>query len=249
MSNTQINGAKINIEMLNQNLAIKLKEALNSLQQNKVIVKNLDKEQEKQHELQQDEKCFKCKRHCRTRSVMCKNNHWVHYKCDKLAEKEIEEIEQSVHNYVCKICINEEFDTRNNFEQLAILHNDCAINNPELSIADMILQEEIQCNACNNFERSVENRCCDMPFHDNCLDNDTQKCYSCIGLAEQRDLSDKTQQQTHETIPKSVEIETTYINGSGPVNIPLETTPKYIQPEFRATVSTAQRDEIRQKTT
>ncbi|CAC5379561.1 unnamed protein product [Mytilus coruscus] len=87
-----------------------------------------------------------------------------------------------------------------------------------------------------------------MPFHDNCLDNDTQKCYSCIGLAEQRDLSDKTQQQTHETIPKSVEIETTYINESGPVNIPFKTSPKYIQPEFRATVSTAQRDEIRQKT-
>ncbi|CAG2203539.1 unnamed protein product [Mytilus edulis] len=153
MSNTQINGAKINIEMLNQYLAIKLKEALNSLQQNKVIGKNLDKEQEKQNELQQDEKCFKCRRHCRTRSVMCKNNHWVHYKCDKLDEKEIEVIEQSEHNYVCKTCTNEEFDSRNNFEQLAILDNNCAINNSELSIADMMLQEEIQCYACNKPSR------------------------------------------------------------------------------------------------
>ncbi|XP_071169795.1 interaptin-like [Mytilus edulis] len=252
MSKTQINGAKINIEMLNQNLAIKLKEALNSLQQNKVIGEKLDKEQEKQNELQQDEKCFKCRRHCRTRSVMCKNNHWVHYKCDKLDEKEIEVIEQSEHNYVCKTCTNEAFDSRNNFEQLAILDNNCAINKSELSIADMMLQEEIQCYACNNFEQSVENRCliCDMPFHDNCLDNDTQKCYSCIGLSEQRDLSDKTQQQTHQTIPKSIEIETETISlsKSEQINISSETTPKNIQPESRPTVGIVQRAEIRQPT-
>ncbi|CAG2205055.1 unnamed protein product [Mytilus edulis] len=116
----------------------------------------------------------------------------------------------------------------------------------------MMLQEEIQCYACNNFEQSVENRCliCDMPFHDNCLDNDTQKCYSCIGLSEQRDLSDKTQQQTHQTIPKSIEIETETISlsESEQINRSSETTPKNIQPESRPTVGIVQRAEIRQPT-
>lgn len=68
---------------------------------------------------------------------MCKHNYWVHYKCEKLAEKEIQEIEQSAQNYVCKTCLNAEFNTRINFGQLAILDNDCAINNPELSITDL----------------------------------------------------------------------------------------------------------------
>ncbi|CAC5383257.1 unnamed protein product [Mytilus coruscus] len=56
-----------------------------------------------------------------------------------------------------------------------------------------------------------------------------------------RDLSDKTLQQTHETIPKTVEIEEIYINESRQVNITQDTTPKYIQPEPRATVSGTRR--------
>lgn len=54
-----------------------------------------------------------------------------------------------------------------------------------------------------------------MPFHNNCLDNDTQKCYSCIRLTVQRDLSVKP---TNKTLPKSVETETIYVNESRQVN-------------------------------
>ncbi|VDI21675.1 Hypothetical predicted protein [Mytilus galloprovincialis] len=69
-------------------------------------------------------------------------------------------------------------------------------------------------------------------------------------LSEQIDLSDKTQQQTHETIPKSIKIETetTNLNEPEQINISFETTPKNIQPESRPTVGIVQRAEIRQPT-
>ncbi|XP_071133057.1 uncharacterized protein [Mytilus edulis] len=52
--------------------------------------------------------CTKCNQRCKTRSTYCdKGSHWVHYKCQKLSELEIQMAENSNGDeyYECKLCI------------------------------------------------------------------------------------------------------------------------------------------------
>ena len=50
--------------------------------------------------------CVKCKKTCKSRGAYCElNDHWIHYKCDKLSEKEITSINEESSAYVCSMCI------------------------------------------------------------------------------------------------------------------------------------------------
>ncbi|CAC5400211.1 MLL4 [Mytilus coruscus] len=54
-----------------------------------------------------NETCTKCNKKCRTRSTYCDTgNHWVHYKCQKLTQQEIQIAENSNGEdyYECKLC-------------------------------------------------------------------------------------------------------------------------------------------------
>ena len=90
MSQTKINGVKIDVRLLNQALALKLEEALSELHSSEQNRKN-----EKSNEVQKrkETKCYKCKRNCKTRAALCLKGHWVHYICDKLTDQEITSIE------------------------------------------------------------------------------------------------------------------------------------------------------------
>ena len=54
--------------------------------------------------------CIECSRNVKRKSTFCTvGAHWIHYHCEKLTSKEIQEIENSKPDaeYKCKICSEE----------------------------------------------------------------------------------------------------------------------------------------------
>ena len=180
MSNTTINGAKINIQMTNDNLAMSLKRAI-SLMENEAI--SSEKKSIEDAQKKEVEKCSKCKRTCKTRAVECINGHWIHYTCDKLSEEEIQSVEASDETYICKSC-KECSPKQNKCIDLSTI-GDLIHNCTDNSIAKFILNEEVQCQACD--DTSCDDRCdtCLREFHSKCLETETKTCYACVGLNKQ----------------------------------------------------------------
>jgi len=90
---------KLNIDQLNRDLGHQLEHLLNNVDINKI---------NNNHETVEtgDATCPKCNKKCRTRSTYCTaGQHWVHYKCQKLTDQEINEIENSKSDdqYQCKL--------------------------------------------------------------------------------------------------------------------------------------------------
>ena len=94
---------KLNIDQLNRDLGQQLEQLLNNVDINKM---------NKNHETVEtgDTTCPKCNKKCRTRSTYCTDGqHWVHSKCQKLTNQEIQEIENSKSDdqYQCKLCMEQ----------------------------------------------------------------------------------------------------------------------------------------------
>ena len=94
---------KLNIDQVNRDLGQQLEQLLNNVDINKM---------NKNHETVEtgDTTCPKCNKKCRTRSTYCTDGqHWVHYKCQKLTNQEIQEIENSKSDdqYQCKLCMEQ----------------------------------------------------------------------------------------------------------------------------------------------
>jgi hypothetical protein len=102
MSNTKINGVSLNIEQLNQSLRLKLEKALSALSKPETSMNCSDSN--KIDKKYKEEKCYKCKRNCKSRAARCLNGHWIHYICDKLSEEDINNIEHKDAPYKCKAC-------------------------------------------------------------------------------------------------------------------------------------------------
>lgn len=83
MSETKFNGLSLNIEQLNHSLRLKLEKALSEMNKPVSSINSLDCNDH--IEKHKEEKCYKCKRKCKTRAAFCINEHWVHYICDKLS--------------------------------------------------------------------------------------------------------------------------------------------------------------------
>lgn len=91
MSKTTIQGANINVSLLNQNLVTKLETALESIDNPKCTEESKTTETALTKTI---EKWYKCNETCKSKAVLCQNGHWVHYLCDKLSEHDIQNIEK-----------------------------------------------------------------------------------------------------------------------------------------------------------
>ena len=99
---TTINGVTINIKQMNELLANQLHEVIQEFN-NTPINQQLAIDTNKQ--TRQVEKCYKCNRNCKTRADQCINSHWVHFRCEKLSDKQREYIEQHEDGpYTCSQC-------------------------------------------------------------------------------------------------------------------------------------------------
>ncbi|CAG2207875.1 unnamed protein product [Mytilus edulis] len=219
MSNTQINGANINTDLLNKNLASKLIDALDCLK--KSATPNPGLPESKSTKSSNEERCIKCNRNCKSRAVLCHNNHWVHYKCDKLSEEDISSIEKNDKTYQCKSCDSTKVNildtqrgnggTYHNVPSVLKYHqshitcttspethlktygNNIRSDEIHITSARSILIEEnlIQCSVCDEALNDTENICpeCNLVCHNSCLDTNTNSCYTCVGLLDQRSSS------------------------------------------------------------
>ena len=97
-----MNGNPVNISEINAILWEQLNRVLNC----KAMVKNKSDTGMIQSTQESAEKA-QCSNV--SKAVYCEaSDHWIHYKCDKLSEKEITDIENhKVSSYVCKNCSNE----------------------------------------------------------------------------------------------------------------------------------------------
>ena len=97
-----MNGNPVNISEINAILWEQLNRVLNC----KAMVKNKSDTGMIQSTQESAEKA-QCSNV--SKAVYCEaSDHWIHYKCDKLSEKEITDIENhKVSCYVCKNCSNE----------------------------------------------------------------------------------------------------------------------------------------------
>jgi hypothetical protein len=107
-----------NTEAHLKNLSVKMTEQLTKLLQAR-LVDNSTRPQETDElsnppiSSSSSINCIKCKKKYKTKSTYCtEGRHWVHYNCEKLSNKEIENVEQGQNSeYTCTICRNNKAKT------------------------------------------------------------------------------------------------------------------------------------------
>jgi hypothetical protein len=147
----------LSIEELNRQLGSQLQNLLDN--GNDMATENKRNEQL----ISEDSKasCIKCHKKCRTRSICCDTrNHWVHYKCQKLNEQEIQIAENSSENeyYKCKLCSNVKFNlalergTQSHTHAQQLLEEETEVlkvYNKEGNEVQTIRQPEQNCAVCD----------------------------------------------------------------------------------------------------
>ena len=174
MENITINGVHIDRDEMNKLLASKLQEAINILNR-KMPEENQPVQQMKQEVVI----CDKCTRYCRTRAFKCDTCHWRHYRCEKLTEEQIDNLDD-YNEYYCRDCAAK--------GHVCVLKN---IQIPAITSAEALLHEENEirkqtCMACNKSILNDVHVCdsCHADFHDSCLILDEGICFGCKGTDE-----------------------------------------------------------------
>ena len=205
---TTINGASINIQNTNDLLAKQLKDVIHSMN---ISTNGM---QATVNEEMNDiiEKCFKCKRSCRSRAVLCVNKHWVHFNCEKFTKLEIEQIEQNENEpYTCSQCKTKEVRknrcTPNKIEeqqqtdsQITKYQHKQSEDIMSPTLAQRLLQEELMntCLVCSNILTSDTTPCmvCSLSYHLGCVDINNGTCYACLGNQHQIDQHNNIAEET-----------------------------------------------------
>jgi hypothetical protein len=204
-----------NIEAHLKNLSVKMAEQLTKLLQAR-LVDNSTRSQET-NELSNPSisssssiNCIKCKNKYKTKSTYCtEGRHWVHYNCEKLSNKEIENVEQGQNSeYTCNIC-------RNNKAKTSMI----AIELPKKKISSNIdilgegelRNDEVQdanrtniCHVCTAIIKTTFEICdlCNNSIHEDCceLTNSLTTCYACIGHTHINNQKDQSSNELENTV-------------------------------------------------
>ncbi|MES9882773.1 MAG: hypothetical protein ABW185_18045 [Sedimenticola sp.] len=165
-----------------------------------------------------DNRCSKCNKNCITRAVLCEmGNHWIHYRCDKLSNPEIEKMASDINSiYNCKNCM-----ATSDHTLLKLPHrshptegtkpNSKSKKNPKsqksvtmeqsCNIAQDILNEEnsATCPVCSQDLLDDEATCskCYAVCHSQCMNtHDPDICLSCTATNQQMNITPHTQVHT-----------------------------------------------------
>ncbi|VDI31295.1 Hypothetical predicted protein [Mytilus galloprovincialis] len=175
MRKTNLNGLKIDKDNLNKLLADKLEHILSNEEANNTT--SVDSN---------SVRCLKCNRNCKTRAVQCTNGHWVHYSCEKLSLKEIQNLPHI--DYCCKTCSKQPSTVP------------YAITAAEALLREETIDDE-NCLVCNDVMTNDKQACptCNHISHNKCFNINSDQCYSCHAIEEQRILSENQTQVENET--------------------------------------------------
>ena len=178
--NASLNGNPVNISQLNAKLRTQLDRVLNC----KAMARKDNEKIQSTQEIADKAQCVKCKKNVKSKAVYCEaSDHWIHYNCDKLSEKEITDIEKHKESsYVCKKCSSERsasglsesyfltFDEFYQTFQNPDISQDINVNPYALSacsqildsrterksLAQDILSEETSAELCSNCDECVD---------------------------------------------------------------------------------------------
>ena len=141
------------------------------------------------HDLLEKKTCYACKRNVKTRAILCDTgNHWVHYKCDKLSDEQINLLEHDDSNqYCCKMCSKKVVESQNGLLIIPKLTN---IEANTQTCAEKLLEEQNDCesNECSIGSEIITNQddelceSCNMVVHSSCTTNISGLIY-CDGCA------------------------------------------------------------------
>ncbi|CAG2239273.1 unnamed protein product [Mytilus edulis] len=175
MRKTNLNGLKIDKDNLNKLLADKLEHILSNIEANNTT--SVDSN---------SVRCLKCNRNCKTRAVQCTNGHWVHYSCEKLSLTEIQNLPHI--DYCCKTCSK---------QPITVPY---AITAAEALLREETIDDE-NCLVCNDVMTNDKQACptCNHISHNKCFNINSDQCYSCHAIEEQRILSENQTQVENET--------------------------------------------------
>lgn len=200
VSTCKFNGQEVNLKKINEIFTIELKQIVEKLKtkvqtntesvpQAKMSVKSIDEGENIQ--------CIGCKKNCRKNASYCTTGkHWVHYRCEKLNDKQIKETEDtSTQEYCCKFCMPDLNSERPN--HVLALPNIVHDHSEKDCSAQAILDEEgdtsTMCNVCciqvengNGEVCSVCNHLC----HIECMEDaeDIAVCCLCKAADEQNEF-------------------------------------------------------------
>ena len=151
-----------------------------------------------------------CNNKCKTKSTCCtEGGHWVHYNCEKLSNKEIENVEQGQNSvYTCKICRNSKAKTsmldielpkRNISSNIDILE-ERELRNDEVQDAN----GTNKCHVCTAIIKTTFEICdlCNNSIHEDCceLANSLTSCYVCIGHIHINNQKDQSSNELENTV-------------------------------------------------
>ena len=132
--------------------------------------------------------CDKCKRNVRKNAAVCQiGKHWMHYKCDRLSEMEINRLHNDQgYIYNCKKCSSQETTCKtiaeNSDTTIKLKIPEC---NTSEGTALGILKEETypKCSVCDTCISENESVCstCNLIFHLQCMSESNEEM--CLGCA------------------------------------------------------------------
>lgn len=119
-----LNGDKVDLKRLNEKLEEELHKRTSQLTQDLAPQDNNTSHRPLNYN--DEVQCSKCKRNVHSRAIYCdKGHHWVHYRCVKLSDAEIEAAEKLNDNeyYTCKLCISDPHATTKSLNSMKAIEN------------------------------------------------------------------------------------------------------------------------------
>lgn len=266
-----LNGNKVNLQGLNTLLEEQLQKIYDN--RNKLSTTNCQKSSDnhqvalKNASNNTDTKCIKCNRKVQTRGVFCsKTEHWIHYYCGKLTEKDISDIEANsddpytfftyimcINNNLVMTCQPTKTNTSENCQILVsplLQHNAiCPSKNSLLNkspcenLARSLLAEELEinCTICDNkiSDNIVYCERCSLPCLYSCISSENI-CSNCLAMNSQYEDINSTSDKllpSHETHIDDQTIVPTVSENS--INIQNEQTSRtnFVNPISSSTIS------------
>ncbi|VDI64839.1 Hypothetical predicted protein [Mytilus galloprovincialis] len=207
---------KVDLKRLNEKLEEELHKLTNQLTQDLTPQDNNTSHRPLNYN--DEAQCSKCNRNVQSRAIYCdKGHHWVHYRCIKLSDAEIEAAEKLNDNeyYTCKLCISDPHATTQSLNSMKAIKN-AFIDSTYSSTQSIkshncqnglqaLLDEELHavCNICNKIIDAQVVRCssCTQPCHISCTSYDGHE-YICSSCEIDIDISKESNNSRIETLEK-----------------------------------------------
>ena len=161
---------------------------------------------------QEDYKCRVCRRNSQSRAIQCDQCRiWVHYRCEKLTDTEINKLESTCTPYYCRKC---QISNKSTVSTQLVLPVKSSLPTSAITAAEKILDDEVECDVCiqsiDSDHDSVKCDKCGNRCHTTCTNrsDDYTLCTACCATQEnahQQQSADTSDVHPTQTIDLTVD--------------------------------------------